>query len=162
LITEPPSLIAIDDPVSCAIYARDNNLLHLPSWKPFKAIAKREKKLIRMVYQAKIKLYNSTPRCKYGYEIPRNFDHAMMLDAKNQNTQWKDVVDLELSQINEYHTFLDKPHHSKPVAPTGYKNIRVHPVFDVKHDGRHKASLVADGHLTEVTLDSVYSGVVSI
>jgi Reverse transcriptase (RNA-dependent DNA polymerase) len=35
-------------------------------------------------------------------------------------------------------------------------------VFDVKHDGRHKARLVADGHLTNIPLDSVYSGVVSL
>jgi hypothetical protein len=40
--------------------------------------------------------------------------------------------------------------------------IRVHLVFDIKHDGRHKARLVADGHLTGIPLDSVYSGVVSL
>ena len=38
----------------------------------------------------------------------------------------------------------------------------MHLVFDVKHDGRHKARLVADGHLTDVPVDSVYSGVVSL
>lgn len=32
----------------------------------------------------------------------------------------------------------------------------------MKHDGRHKARLVADGHLTDMPLDSVYSGVVSL
>ena len=50
----------------------------------------------------------------------------------------------------------------KSSSPTGYKRIRVHFVFDVKHDGRHKARLVADGHLTDVPLSSVYSGVVSL
>jgi Reverse transcriptase (RNA-dependent DNA polymerase) len=35
-------------------------------------------------------------------------------------------------------------------------------VFDVKHDGRHKARLVADGHLTDVPINSVYLGVVSL
>ena len=35
-------------------------------------------------------------------------------------------------------------------------------VFDVKHDGRHKARLVAGGRLTDVPIDSVYSGVVSL
>ena len=38
----------------------------------------------------------------------------------------------------------------------------MHFVFDAKHDGRHKARLVADRHLTEVPLSSVYSGVVSL
>ena len=46
--------------------------------------------------------------------------------------------------------------------PDGYKRIRVHLVFDVKHDGRHKGRLVADGHLTDIPVDSVYSGVVSL
>jgi len=35
-------------------------------------------------------------------------------------------------------------------------------VYAVKHDGRHKARLVADGHLTDVPIDSVYSGVISL
>ena len=33
-------------------------------------------------------------------------------------------------------------------APQGYQKIRVHLIFAVKYDGRHKARLVADGHLT--------------
>jgi hypothetical protein len=46
--------------------------------------------------------------------------------------------------------------------PTGFKRIRVHIVYDVKHNGRHKARLVADGNLTDIPLDSVYSGIVSV
>jgi len=43
-----------------------------------------------------------------------------------------------------------------------YKRIQVHMVYAVKHDGRHKARLVAGGHLTETPIDSVYSSVVSL
>jgi len=35
-------------------------------------------------------------------------------------------------------------------------------VYAVKHDGRHKARLVAGGHLTETPIDSAYSSVVSL
>ena len=35
-------------------------------------------------------------------------------------------------------------------------------VYDIKHNGRHKARLVAGGHLTDVPMESVYSGVVSL
>ena len=35
-------------------------------------------------------------------------------------------------------------------------------VYAIKHDGRHKARLVAGGHLTDVPMESVYSGVVSL
>ena len=51
---------------------------------------------------------------------------------------------------------------NKAKALEGYKRIRVHFVHDCKHDGRHKARLVADGHLTDAPLESVYSGVVSL
>ena len=43
-----------------------------------------------------------------------------------------------------------------------YKKIRVHMVYAVKHDGRHKSRLVAGGHLIETPIDSVYSSVVSL
>jgi hypothetical protein len=69
---------------------------------------------------------------------------------------------IELGQIDEYVTFINKGHHTKVSPPNGFKKIRVHLVFDIKHDGRHKARLVADGHLTDILLDSVYSGVVSL
>ena len=92
----------------------------------------------------------------------RTYDQAIRLDDHNKNSAWKEAIDLELKQINDYNTFIDKGHHTKVSAPTGYKKIRVHLIFDVKHDGRHKARLVADGHLTEIPLESVYSGVVSL
>eukprot|EP00978_Attheya_sp_CCMP212_P000680 scaffold1362_cov61-Attheya_sp.AAC.3 len=65
-----------------------------------------------------------------------------------------------MAQLDDYDTFKDYGHSGRP--PNGYKKIRVHLIFAVKHDGRHKSRLVADGHLTEVPLDSVYSGVVSL
>jgi hypothetical protein len=115
-----------------------------------------------MINQAKLRSYHTAPRYKYGFKIPRDYTHAMQLDEKNKNTRWKDAVALELMQIDEYETFRDLGHHTKAKLPNGYKKIRVHLVFDVKHDGRHRARLVADGHLTEVPIDSVYSGVVSL
>ena len=65
-----------------------------------------------------------------------------------------------MEQLHEYDTFESRGKNTK--IPEGYKRIRTHLVFAVKHDGRHKARMVADGHLTDVPLDSVYSGVVSL
>ena len=63
-------------------------------------------------------------------------------------------------QLDDYDCFHDQ---GKGVnIPKGYKKIRVHLIYDVKHDGRHKARLVADGHLTDIPVDSVYSGVVTL
>jgi hypothetical protein len=159
---EPLKVIAKDDPVTCAIYAKDNGLLDLPGWKQFKSIAKRQKTFTRMVNQAKLKSFNNAPKFKNGFEIPKTYEQGVRFDERNGNTKWQDAIALELQQINEYKTFKDVGHHTMAQIPNGFKKIRVHFVFDVKHDGRHKARLVADGHLTEVPLESVYSGVVSL
>ena len=47
-------------------------------------------------------------------------------------------------------------------SPKGYHRIKVHLVFAVKFDSRHKARLVADGHLTPEPAENIYSGVVSL
>ena len=39
------SLNAADDPVTCAVYAKEHGLLHLDGWKSLKHIAKNQKQL---------------------------------------------------------------------------------------------------------------------
>ena len=81
------------------------------------------------------------------------------------NNKWKEATDLELEQIKEYQVFkdfgrakavYDKKHITN--APKGHQKIRVHFVFDVKHCGKFKARLVADGHFTKEPMETVYSG----
>ena len=157
---EPLSLIAADDPVSCAIYARKHNLINLPGWKRLRGLAKRQGQLFRHINQVKIQSFGSKPKFKYGFEIPRNYKHAVDIDKRNGNTKWQDATALELESMAAYDVFKDYGHQS--VSPQGYKKIRVHLIYDVKHDGRHKARLVADGHLTDIPNESVYSSVVSL
>jgi Reverse transcriptase (RNA-dependent DNA polymerase) len=157
---EPMTTIAADDPVTCAIYAKDNDLLDVPGWKRFKPIAKRQQHMFRMANQAKLRSFRLAPKYKYGFEIPRNYDHGLELDLKNGTTHWKDATQLEMTQLDEYDCFQDKGAGSE--VPSGFKKIRVHLIYDIKHDGRHKARLVADGHLTDIPIDSMYSGVVTL
>ena len=96
----------------------------------------------------------------YGFEVPCNCKHALELDERNDNHKWQECTDLEMSQITEYEVFKDLGRGTK--IPHGYTKIKVHLVYAVKHDGRHKARLVAGGHLTPIPLDSGYSGVVSL
>ena len=132
-ITEQPlSLIAADDPVTCAEYDKKGS------------------------YQ-------------FGFLIPKDYKQALQLDEQNCNSKWYDATKLEMDQINEYKVFQE---HGKaqydPIsrkvsnAYNRYQKIRVHLIFAVKHDGRHKARLVAGGHLTPDPIESRYSGVVSI
>jgi NAD(P)-dependent dehydrogenase (short-subunit alcohol dehydrogenase family) len=54
----------------------------------------------------------------------------MQIDDDNGNTRWRDSEVLELSQIDEYDTFIDKGKGYDP-GP-GYKRIKVHFVYAVK------------------------------
>jgi hypothetical protein len=47
-----------------------------------------------------LSLFNTAPKYKYGYEIPRTYEQAKQLDQKNGNTKWGDATVLELDQIN--------------------------------------------------------------
>ena len=157
---EPLHIIGADCPVVCAEYAERNGLLEAPGWKRFRNIAKNKKKMRRMLNQAKLQSFRRTPVYQFGFKVPRTPQEAIAIDKENGNTRWQDAMALEMSQLQEYQTFTSLGKNAKP--PDGYKRIRVHFVFAVKHDGRHKARLVADGHLTDTPIDSVYSGVVSL
>jgi hypothetical protein len=122
----------------------------------------REKKMLRMVNQSHIKATPNAPRYKFSYRIPRNYNEAMQFDLKNGNMLWREATNLEMLQLAEYNTFRDLGHKDTASPPTGYKKIHTHLIYDCKHDGRHKAQMVADGHLTDIPLESVYSGVVSL
>ena len=93
---------------------------------------------------------------------------AIKFDSENKNSKWYDAIKLDMESISEYKVFnkWDKaiPDKHKKVMnhPKAYHRIKVHLVFAVKFDGRHKARLVADGHLTTEPVKNIYSGVVSL
>ena len=146
--------------MTLAIGALKNHLLDTPGWKRCKPYVKNSKRLARMIHQAKLKNLWNKPVYKFGYQVPRNHAEAVFIDEKNGNTKWQDAEKLEISQLREYDTFKDLGK-GAPI-PQGYQKIPCHMIYDVKHDGRHKARFVAGGHRTETPTDSVYSGVVSL
>ena len=163
---EPLTLISKDDPITCAVYAKKHDLLDTTRWKHLKRYAKTSKRLIRDVKQSRIHQVRASARYQHGFQVPRDYNDAMRLDKENGNTHWQDAMDLELTQIHEYKVFKDTGkaqfHNGKVVIPDGFQKIRVHFVYAVKHDGRFKARLVADGHLTKEPVESIHSGVVSL
>ena len=96
---EPLSVIAADDPVSCAMYAHDHDLLDLAGWRRFRTLAKRQKNFFRLANLAKIRKFSTRAKYKYGYEIPRDFRHGVEIDERNGNTKWQDATKLELASI---------------------------------------------------------------
>jgi hypothetical protein len=149
-----------DDPVSVSLYAMKNDLLHTDGFRRCRKYTKNTKKLARMINQARLKSYRNKPVYQYGYQVPRNHDEAVFIDERVGNTKWQDAEKLELRQLFEYDTFKDLGK-GAPV-PKGYQKIPCHMIYAVKHDGRHKARMVAGGHRTGTPIDSTYSSVVSL
>ena len=163
---EPLTLISKDDPITCAVYAKKHDLLDTTGWRHLKRYAKTSKRLIRAVKQSRIRQVRASARYQHGFQVPKDYNDAIRLDKENSNTHWQDAMYLELTQIHEHKVFKDTGkaqfHNGKVVTPDGFQKIRVHFVYAVKHDGRFKARLVADRHLTKEPVESIYSGVVPL
>jgi hypothetical protein len=98
---EPLDLIAEDDPVSCAEYARKSQLLDTLGWKRFKWLGQSEKKIERMVNQAKFTSYRRDPFWKSGVLVPRTHAQAIEIDRNNVNSKWQDSEKTEMEQLAE-------------------------------------------------------------
>ena len=151
---EPLSVIAADNHITCAAYAKEKNLYNLDGWKRFRHLIKKEKQLTRAIKQSKIRQVRHAKKYMFGFLIPRNYTEALEFDKANNNSNWYDATKAGLDSIHLYEVFKkhEKAQYDKQKkvinAPPGYQKIRVHLIFAVKYDGRHKARLVADGHLT--------------
>ena len=166
---EPLSILAADDPVTCATSARENDLLHIEGWKRFRNLAKRDKTLARAVMQSKIRQVRRSSKYMFGYLIPKSYKEALEFDKENNNTKWADATRDEMDCIKEQQVFTKgprakwDPQHKKIInAPPNHQKMRVNLIFAVKYNGRHKARLVADGSLTPEPAENIYSGVVSL
>ena len=73
--------------------------------------------------------------------MPRDTCEARYLERKENHTRWTDAEGVEIAQLNDYKAFMDLGHNTK--IPKGYQKIHCCFVYDVKHDGCHKARLVA-------------------
>ena len=107
------------------------------------------------------KKQSTSPKYKFGVEIPKNGSHALYLDQIHNDNLWQEAINKELDSINEFETFrvLDEGEE----IPEGYVKIPYHLIFDCKFDGRRKCRLVAGGHRTpDVPHEETYSGVVSM
>jgi hypothetical protein len=98
----------------------------------------------------------------YGFQVPAAYEEALSIDTKNKKTKWADATAMEMLQLKENSTFIDKGTYATHKIPQGFQRIKVHLVFAVKHDGRHKSRLISRGDTTNVPTDIVYAGVVSL
>ena len=128
---EPLSNIIADDPYFCAVYMQRKFDLICLTHKDGRH-ARTARRLIRTLKKSKYRQAKATKRYKHGWEIPRDYPHALQLDIQNGNTKWKDAIDLESELMKKYQVFKD---HGKVVcmkrvkimnAPKEHQKIRVH------------------------------------
>ena len=135
---------------------------HLLKHKDFKWVkeyTQNTDKMTNVVRAFKVSVDRMTPKYKFGVEVARDVRHSLELDRQNDDTIWRDAIETELKQINEYKTFrLPEPGEELDQ----FTRIPYHFVFDVKFDGRRKARLVAGGNHTTPPKEDIYSGVVGI
>ena len=101
--SEPLSVLAADDPVTCATYDKENYLLHIDGWKRFRNLAKRDKTLTGAVMQSKIRQVRRSNKYMFGYLIPRSYKEAVEFDK--ENNKWDDATRDEMDCIKEEEVF---------------------------------------------------------
>ena len=104
---EPLSNIIASDPYTCAVYAKEHNLLNTPGWKLLKRHARTARRLIRTLKKSKYRQTRASRKYKHGWEVPRDYTHAPQLDIHNGNNEWKEAINLEIEQTKEYQVFTD-------------------------------------------------------
>jgi hypothetical protein len=129
---ESLNLMIKDDPITLAVYAKDNNLLDTPGWTQLKHFVRCDKKFQHMLNQTKLQSKHRGVWYKFGVQVPQDWREAVVVDTANGNTLWQDATKTEFAQIDENSTFDGKGVGYKPGAD--YQKINVHLIFDVKHD----------------------------
>ena len=99
---EPLGNIIADDPYSCAVYAKKFDLLNTQGWKKLRQHVRTAKRLIITLKKSKYRQAKASRRYKHGWEVPRDYAHALQLDVQNHNIKWRDAIDLEIEQTKEY------------------------------------------------------------
>ena len=94
-----------DDPYSCAVYEKEFDLLNTQGLKQQKPHARTARRIIRTLKKSKYRQAKATRRFKHGWNVPRDYAHALQLDVQNGNNKWKDAIDLEIEQTKEYQVF---------------------------------------------------------
>ena len=96
---EPLSVLVADEPLTCAMYAKENDLLHIDGWKRFRNLAKRDKTLTRAVMQSRIRQTRKSNKYIFCYK------EALEFDKENNNTKWAEATSTEIDSIKEQQVF---------------------------------------------------------
>ena len=119
-----------DDPLKLINYAQNNQLSNLEEWK-WTNNFNQNLNLFEVMVQNTSQSLNNT--YKFGVRVPKTAKQALQFDKEDENSLWKEAIDKEINEINEYQTFKVLDH--TETLSYGYKQIPYHLISDVKFDG---------------------------
>ena len=149
----PLKIMKESNPVEVAEFAVARNIDKEPAfqwWVPY-TLCKRD----HIIAGVKARVARITH--KYGVEVPRNVNDALMLDRQNGNSHWRDALQKEMDNVKIAFDILTDDQR----LPPGYSKASGHIIFDVQMTLERKARWVKDGHKTPQPDWSTYAGVVS-
>jgi hypothetical protein len=98
---------------------------------------------------------------KFGILIPRNTKEALVFDRDNRNTKWTDAIAKEMGSLDRLQVFKYMPSNHKCEKSEGWQYAPMHMIYDIKlQDLRHKARLVAGGHVVDSSNHITYSSTI--
>ena len=120
-------------------------------------ISRSEEKVV-IILKVKSLYWQTTHR--YGTKLPKTIAEAKILDKKNGNILWWDVILKEMRNVRI--AFEDWTKLLSEMLP-GYQKLTCHLIFEIKlsENFRRKSRFVADGHKHPVKPSLCYSTVVS-
>jgi hypothetical protein len=76
---------------------------------------------------------------------------AIEFDKINGNHLWQEAIDIEIGALYKQHVFMQWTGDELPSKDNGWQYAPIRIIFDVKHDGRHKATHEIGGHVKDAT-----------
>ena len=109
---------------------------------------------------AKVKSKYCLRTHKFGIRIPKSVEEAKKIDEQNGDTLWWDAICKEMRNVRPAFEVFEGQVEN---IPKDYQFMRCHMIFNIKfrENFRHKARLVAGGHMTDTPNTLTYSSVVS-
>ena len=108
--------VRLDDPEVVAAYATRRNLLSHPNFQWVAHEYPHSRQISSVLRAIAAKRGDHAPKFKFGVQVPTSPRNALELDRQNKDTLWKESMDKELKQINDYKTFIILEQH-EPLPP---------------------------------------------
>ena len=123
---EPLSNTIASDPYTCAVYAKEHNLLNTPGWKLLKKHARTARRLIGTLKKSKYRQARVSRKYKHGWEVPRDYDMHYNLIYTMATTSGRKLLIWKLSNSKniKYSKILERLFMTRNTSPMHQRDTR--------------------------------------